>query len=94
MAMDNNATMRAQHESAWNARIEAGGGLEVEGDLWLAQSLNASLYFIRSSIRADWPHGLSPGGLASNGYVRDRDERVWHDLIVYLYAMSRAASSD
>jgi hypothetical protein len=52
------------------ARVEeaGGGGLEVEGDLWLAQALNASLYFIRSSIRADWAHGLSPGGLASTDY--------------------------
>lgn len=62
------ASLQADHTSAWAERVRQGGGFEVEGDLWLAQSLNASLYFIRSSIRADWPFGLSPGGLASNGY--------------------------
>ena len=49
--------LRAAHEAAWSARND-GGGLEVEGDLELAQALNASLYFIRSSIRPDYPHGL------------------------------------
>jgi hypothetical protein len=61
-------SLQAGHEAAWAARMATGGGIEIEGDLWLAQAANASLYFIRSSIRADWPHGLSPGGLASNGY--------------------------
>ena len=62
------AELLPAHEAAWASRVTTGGGLEVQGDLWLAQSINASLYFIRSSIRPDWPHGLSPGGLASNGY--------------------------
>lgn len=29
---------------------------------------NASLYALLSSVRADWPFGLGPGGLSSNGY--------------------------
>ena len=62
------ATLRAAHEAAWKAR-SANGRIEVEGELALALALNASLYFIRASIRPDWPYGLSPGGLASNGCV-------------------------
>lgn len=57
----------AAHAAAWRRRSEE-GRVEVEGDLALAQVVNSSLYFIRSSIREDWPHGLSPGGLSSNGY--------------------------
>jgi len=80
------ATVQTDHEAAWAARSAAGGGLEVEGDLRLAQALNASLYFIRSSIRPDWPHGLSPGGLASNGYgghtFWDQETWMWPPLLM------------
>ena len=55
------------HVNAWANRWDQ-GSLEVENDLFLAQALNASLYAIRSSIRPDWPYGLSPGGLASDAY--------------------------
>jgi len=55
------------HVEAWRRRWD-GGRVEVDGDLALAQVVNSSLYYIRSSIREDWPHGLSPGGLASNSY--------------------------
>ena len=50
------------------------GGIELSGDasnsevLRLQQVTNSSLYWILSSIRSDWPWGLSPGSLASNGY--------------------------
>jgi len=62
-----------EHEVAWRARW-ARGSVAVVGDLRLAQAINASLYSLRSSIRDDWPYGLSPGGLTSDGYngVRDR----------------------
>ena len=55
------------HVAGWAKRWEM-GSLEVAGDLFFAQALNASLYAIRASIREDWPYGLSPGGLASNAY--------------------------
>jgi trehalose/maltose hydrolase-like predicted phosphorylase len=75
----------AAHEAAWAAR-SAAGGVEVAGDLQLAQALNASLYFIRSSIRADYPHGLSPGGLASDGYgghtFWDQETWMWPPLLL------------
>lgn len=52
----------------------------------LQKSLNASLYAIRSSIRADWPYGLSPGGLASNGYSGhtfwDQETWMWPPLLM------------
>lgn len=66
-AMAGKAGLLAAHEGSWAARWES-GSLEVEGDLFLGQALNSSLYAIRSSIRPDWPYGLSPGGLASNAY--------------------------
>jgi len=49
-------------DQIWEARIEVGGNLE------LAQAINSSMFYMLQSIRSDWPHGLSPGGLASNGY--------------------------
>ena len=56
-----------EHTAAWQERW-ADGRIEVGGDLALAQSVNASLYFLLSAIREDWPFGLSPGGLASSDY--------------------------
>jgi len=62
------------------------GHLEVTGNLHLAQAANASLYFIRSSIRPDWPYGLSPGGLASNSYhghtFWDQETWMWPPLLM------------
>lgn len=56
-----------EHSAAWQDKWSA-GRIEVGGNLGLAQAVNASLYFLLSSTRADVPLGLSPGGLASNGY--------------------------
>ena len=56
-----------EHSAAWQDRWSA-GRIEVGGNLGLAQAVNASLYFLLSSTRADVPLGVSPGGLASNGY--------------------------
>lgn len=55
------------HIAAWRERAEH-GRIEVKGDLSVAQAVNASLYYIRAAVRDDWPHGTSPGGLASNAY--------------------------
>ena len=56
----------AEHVAGW-ARIWEEGSVEVEGDGSLAAAINGSLYNILSSVRADWPYGVSPGGLASGG---------------------------
>tara|TARA_B110000208_G_scaffold172553_1_gene215667 strand:+ start:271 stop:1575 length:1305 start_codon:yes stop_codon:yes gene_type:complete len=56
-----------EHLAAWEAR-NLRGSLAVEGDLRLAQALNASLYSLRASIRSDFSYGLSPGGLTTDGY--------------------------
>jgi hypothetical protein len=60
-------TLRSEHVDAW-------------GELWkhgvytdrpdLAIGINASLFAILSSVRADWPYGLAPGGLTNyyNGH--------------------------
>ena len=61
------ALLLSEHEAAWATRW-ARGSIEVEGDLRLAQAVNASLYSLRSSIRDDWPFGLSPGGITTDGY--------------------------
>jgi hypothetical protein len=70
--------LRAEHSALWRQRT-ARGHLEVEGDLALAQAVNASLYYIRASVREDWPHGISPGGLASNAYNGHTfwDQETW-----------------
>ena len=66
MAMDIH-TIYSSHTNAWIDTMD-NGRIEIIGDLDLAQSINASMYYILSSIRSDWPQGLSPGGLASDGY--------------------------
>ena len=58
--------LMASHAAAWAALWE--GGMEVGGDLGLAQAINSSLYYILSSVRSDYHWSLSPGGLASDGY--------------------------
>ena len=39
----------------------------TSSNLKLVQTVVSSLYYLLSSVRADWPHSLSPGGLASQG---------------------------
>jgi len=82
------------HVDAWQARLES-GRVEVEGDLALARAANASLYFLRSSIRADWPYGLSPGGLASNSYnghtFWDQETWMWPPLLMLDPGCARSA---
>lgn len=70
--------LREAHAAKWESRAD-GGRLEVEGDLSLAQALNASLYYIRTSVRDDWAYGISPGGLASNRYNGHTfwDQETW-----------------
>ena len=58
--------LMAEHVGGW-AEIWR-SGIEVEGNETVAEAVNASLYYIHSAIRADWPHGLSPGGLAIDSY--------------------------
>ena len=57
---------QSSHEAAWKARWDQ-GRVEVGGNLGLAQAINSSMYFLLSSVRVDWPQGMSPGGLASDG---------------------------
>ena len=66
------------------------GHIEVVGNLDLAQAVNASLYFIRSSIRPDWPLGLSPGGLASNSY----NGHTFWDQVSVAKSLSLSASQE
>eukprot|EP00041_Stephanoeca_diplocostata_P009558 m.148036 g.148036 ORF g.148036 m.148036 type:complete len:892 (+) comp17789_c0_seq1:131-2806(+) len=79
------SALYAEHSAAWTARW-ALGSLAVDGDFRLAQAINASLYVLRSSIRADWPYGLSPGGLTSDGYnghtFWDQETWMWPPLLI------------
>jgi hypothetical protein len=74
----------AEHTAAWTERW-ALGSVSVAGDKRLAEGVNASLYAIRSAIRADWPYGLSPGGLTSDGYnghtFWDQETWMWPPLL-------------
>jgi len=57
----------AEHESGWQQIWQS--GIEVSGNVTVAAAVNASQYYIYSAMREDWPHGLSPGGLATDSYV-------------------------
>ena len=85
-AMQDKANLLANHEAAWAARWEQ-GSLEVAGDLYLAQALNSSLYAIRTSIRPDWPYGLSPGGLASDAY---EGHTFWDQVSAHKHTSTQA----
>ena len=84
-ALSDRASLFAEHAAAWATRSNE-GRIEIAGDLELAQAANASLYFLRSSIRPDWPYGMSPGGLASNGYdgntFWDQETWMWPNLLL------------
>lgn len=60
------ASLLLQHVSGWAAQWR--GGVEVEGNATVARAANASLYYLRSSVREDWPYSLSPGGLSTDAY--------------------------
>lgn len=60
------AVLRSEHTAAWAQLWES--GFEVAGRPDVARAVNASLYFLFSSLRSDTAHSISPGGLASNGY--------------------------
>ena len=79
------ASLFEDHQAAWRRRWSR-GSISVTGDLGLARSANASLYSLRSSIRPDWPLGLSPGGLASDGYKGhtfwDQETWMWPPLLM------------
>ncbi|GAM22451.1 hypothetical protein SAMD00019534_056260 [Acytostelium subglobosum LB1] len=59
----------------WESRIEIGGNID------LARTVNASLYYTLSSVRQDWPWSISPGGLSSNGY----NGHVFWDAETWMY---------
>jgi len=63
-----NGDLWGDHTASWGALWGAGIQVDTLVDQELAQAVNSSLYYILSSVRDDWPHSLSPGGLASNGY--------------------------
>jgi len=74
------STLFSNHVEAWRSRLDA-GRVEVDGDLFLAQAVNASLHAIRASIREDFPWGISPGGLSTDGY---RGHSFW-DAETWMY---------
>lgn len=58
--------LQGEHVAAWAALWQA--GVEIAGRDDVAMAVNASLYYIISSVREDRTFSLSPGGLASNAY--------------------------
>jgi len=68
----------------WNS-----GKIDIEGNLELSQAVHGSMYYILSSIRADWPYGLSPGGLPGGEEYMGHtfwDQDIWmYPFLVLLY---------
>ena len=60
--------LQSEHKMAWKQLWEH--AVYIENRPELALSVNASLFAILSSVRADWPYGLAPGGLTNyyNGH--------------------------
>ena len=51
------------HATAWSQLWEE-SNITIFDNVFLAQTVYTSFYYILSSAREDWKHGLSPGGLA------------------------------
>lgn len=68
-----------QHKKAWK-NLWKNANISLAGNLYLSQTIYSSLYNILSSLRVDWKHGLSPGGLAGGeeyfGHVF-WDQDIW-----------------
>lgn len=54
------------HQEGWRALWQS--GIEVAGNNTVASAVNASLYYILSSVDAKSPWSISPGGLPKNSY--------------------------
>ena len=66
-ATNNSASsLRGSSDVAWDEVWQ--GGIEITGNATIASTVNSSLYYILAATRADWPYGLSPGGLARDDY--------------------------
>ena len=61
------AALLASHEAAMAALWAS--GVEVSGNATLGANVNASLYDIVASLRADLNWSTSPGGIATGGYA-------------------------
>lgn len=79
-AMKKPEELLASHVQAWR-EIWSAGRIEVEGNLTLAQTISGSLYYTLSSLRPSWILGLSPGGLATDGY----DGHVFWDQETWMF---------
>ena len=65
MKLAADGTLFNLHSQGWATLWE--NGIQVQGsrtDVGIA--INASIYYVLSSVRADWPHGLAPGGLTNS----------------------------
>jgi Trehalose and maltose hydrolases (possible phosphorylases) len=60
--MFNKNTLYATHSEAWK-QVWSHSNITINNNLYLLQTVYTSLYYIFSSVREDWKHGLSPGGL-------------------------------
>eukprot|EP01088_Endostelium_zonatum_P011281 TRINITY_DN2530_c0_g1_i3.p1 TRINITY_DN2530_c0_g1~~TRINITY_DN2530_c0_g1_i3.p1 ORF type:complete len:701 (-),score=125.68 TRINITY_DN2530_c0_g1_i3:74-2176(-) len=82
-ALDSTEILLSSHIETWEKIWESGveiSPIPYPSYQWkLASAINSSLYYLLSSARSDWPHGLSPGGLASNGYNGHTfwDQETW-----------------
>ena len=89
------AQLLASHEAAM-AALWASGGVELTGNASLAVTVNASLYDIVSSLRADVNWSTSPGGIATGGYAGHSfwDLETWMaPVLTVLYPdLARAAA--
>eukprot|EP00051_Salpingoeca_urceolata_P014845 m.189431 g.189431 ORF g.189431 m.189431 type:complete len:834 (-) comp18207_c0_seq1:34-2535(-) len=85
-------TLMSDHVSAWANLWQ--GGIEIGGNTTVAATVNSSLYYILSAIRADWPYGTSPGGLARDSYQGHRfwDFETWMfpNLVAMFPALAQA----
>lgn len=66
MGVAGQGALLALHATAWRDGLWR-SGVDVLGKQEVAKIVMASLYSILSFVRSDWPFGMSPGGLSTNG---------------------------
>jgi trehalose/maltose hydrolase-like predicted phosphorylase len=91
-------SLESTHAHAWGQGLYEYQSLAVgtgtKESFALAQVINASLYYILSSAREDYPWGLSPGGLASQGYnghtFWDQESWMYPPVLLLNQGLARA----
>jgi trehalose/maltose hydrolase-like predicted phosphorylase len=73
------------HSAGWEKLWKS--GIEIKGRPDVAKAVNASMFYILSSVREEWAYGLAPGGLTNyyNGHSFWDTETWMYPPLLFLH---------